>query len=63
MNDVASVFPVKPLFDSLLTAFDPPTTGIGIAWGDLAVVAAWGVAGVDRWRCGCSAGRPPTAEL
>jgi len=45
MDDIASVFPVKPLFDSLLAAFDPAATGIGVAWGDLAVVAAWGVAG------------------
>jgi len=46
MDSIASVFPVKPLFDSLLSAFDPTATGIGVAWGDLAVVAAWGVAGV-----------------
>jgi ABC-2 type transport system permease protein len=45
MNTVAGIFPVKPLFDSLLAAFDPAATGIGVAWGDLAVVAAWGVAG------------------
>jgi ABC-2 type transport system permease protein len=46
MNAIASVFPVKPLFDSILSAFDPTTTGAGFAWGDLAVLAAWGVAGV-----------------
>jgi ABC-2 type transport system permease protein len=46
MDTIASVFPVKPLFDAILTAFDPTTSGAGIAWGDLAVVAAWGVAGV-----------------
>ena len=40
------MFPVKPLFDALLTAFDPDDDGRGIAWGDLAVLAAWGVAGV-----------------
>jgi ABC-2 type transport system permease protein len=45
MNTVAGVFPVKPLFDSLLAAFDPTATGIGVDWGALAVVAAWGVAG------------------
>lgn len=45
MNSIASVFPVKPLFDSLLAAFDPAATGIGVAWADLAVVAAWGVVG------------------
>jgi ABC-2 type transport system permease protein len=46
MNTVAGVFPVKPLFDAVLTAFDPTTTGAGIDWGDLAVLAAWGIAGV-----------------
>ena len=45
MDNIASVFPVKPLFDSLLQAFDPVTTGIGVDWGALAVVAAWGVVG------------------
>ena len=46
MDSIASVFPVKPLFDAILTAFDPSTTGAGIAWADLAALAAWGVAGV-----------------
>jgi ABC-2 type transport system permease protein len=46
MNTIAGWFPVKPLFDSLLAAFDPAATGIGVSWGDLAVVAAWGVAGL-----------------
>ena len=45
ISDVASVFPVKPLFDSLLAGFDPTATGPGFAWGDIAVVAAWGVVG------------------
>ncbi|HWH34009.1 MAG TPA: ABC transporter permease [Acidimicrobiales bacterium] len=42
---IADVFPVKPLNDSLFVAFDPATSGLGLAWGDLAVLAAWGVAG------------------
>jgi ABC-2 type transport system permease protein len=46
MNTIAGVFPVKPLFDAVLTAFDPTTTGAGIAGGDLAVLGAWGVAGI-----------------
>ncbi len=46
MDAIASVFPVKPLFDAILTAFDPSTTGTGVAWGDLAVLAAWGGVGV-----------------
>ena len=45
MDRIASVFPVKPLFDSLLEAFDPVATGIGVDWGALGVVALWGVVG------------------
>lgn len=43
---VAEVFPVRHFFEALLTAFDPATQGAGFAWGDLAIVAAWGVAGL-----------------
>lgn len=43
---VGDVFPVKHLFEALLTAFDPSEAAPGIAGGDLAVVAAWGVAGL-----------------
>jgi ABC-2 type transport system permease protein len=52
MTDVANVFPVKHLFQSLLKVFDPATTGAGFAWGHLAVIAAWGVVGtaVAVWR-------------
>jgi ABC-2 type transport system permease protein len=46
MDDIASVFPVKPLFDGLLKAFTPGTAGPGIPWGDLAVLAVWGAAGL-----------------
>ena len=46
MVRVASVLPVKALFDALLTAFDPTASAPGIAWGDLAKVAAWGVGGL-----------------
>lgn len=42
----ADLLPVKPFVDALIMAFDPRTTGTGIALGDLAVVAAWGVAGL-----------------
>lgn len=41
---VADVFPLKPLADALIAAFDPATSGLGLAWTDLAVVALWGVA-------------------
>jgi ABC-2 type transport system permease protein len=45
LNSLADVFPIKHLAQALLTAFDPRTSGAGIAWGHLAVVAGWGVAG------------------
>jgi ABC-2 type transport system permease protein len=45
MQTIGAVFPVQPLFDALLIAFDPFTSGVGFAWADLAVVAAWGVGG------------------
>ncbi|MGH9151664.1 MAG: ABC transporter permease [Acidimicrobiales bacterium] len=44
MQRVGDLFPVKHIFEAVVTAFDPSTTGAGLAWGDLAVVAAWGVA-------------------
>jgi ABC-2 type transport system permease protein len=43
---VADLFPVRPLFEAIFKAYDPATTGSGFAVGDLAVVAAWGVAGL-----------------
>lgn len=42
----AAFFPIRPFFQALLTAYDPATTGSGFDWGHLAVVAAWGVAGI-----------------
>lgn len=45
MSRIADVFPVKHLAEALFTAFDPATHGLGLALGDLAVVAAWGAAG------------------
>jgi ABC-2 type transport system permease protein len=44
--DVASVFPVRHLAAALLRAYNPHTHGAGLAWVDLLVVAAWGVAGL-----------------
>jgi ABC-2 type transport system permease protein len=43
---VASIFPIRHLFLALLAAFDPTTAGTGFEWGHLAVVAAWGAAGL-----------------
>jgi hypothetical protein len=31
---------------ALLAAYNPHTTGSGLQWGDLAVLAAWGAAGL-----------------
>jgi ABC-2 type transport system permease protein len=46
LRDVAKVFPVQHLADGLHHAFDPATRGTGFVWSDLAVLAAWGVAGL-----------------
>jgi len=46
LADIGKVFPVQPLAAALLTAYNPHTTGSGLEWGDLAVLAAWGVAGL-----------------
>lgn len=42
---VASCFPVRPFFVSMLNAFDQNTSGAGFRWGDLAVLAAWSIIG------------------
>jgi ABC-2 type transport system permease protein len=42
---VGDVFPLKHFAAALQTAFYPGTTGAGFEWGDLAVIAAWGIAG------------------
>jgi ABC-2 type transport system permease protein len=46
LTTVADIFPVKHYAEAMLTAFDPFGEGSGFAWTDLAVVAAWGVAGL-----------------
>jgi ABC-2 type transport system permease protein len=52
LRDIASVFPVSHLNDALFKAFDPATTGSGIAGGDLLILAIWGAAGllIALWR-------------
>jgi ABC-2 type transport system permease protein len=45
VRTVAGFFPVRRLYDAFLTAFDPTTTGAGIDWLGLGIVAAWGAAG------------------
>jgi ABC-2 type transport system permease protein len=44
--DLGKVFPVHALADALLAAYNPHTTGPGLRWGDLAILAAWGAAGL-----------------
>ncbi|HET8976118.1 MAG TPA: ABC transporter permease [Solirubrobacterales bacterium] len=49
---VADLFPIRHFFEAFFTAWDPSTTGAGIEWGDLAVVAGWGLAAlaIAIWR-------------
>jgi len=44
--NIGAVFPVRPLATALLAAYNPHTTGPGLRWGDLAILAAWGAAGL-----------------
>jgi ABC-2 type transport system permease protein len=44
--DFADLFPIRHFFEAFFTAWNPLTTGAGFEWGDLAVVAAWGLAGL-----------------
>ncbi|MCO5316084.1 MAG: ABC transporter permease [Solirubrobacterales bacterium] len=49
---VAGFLPVRPFFQAFLACWDPTTVGAGFEWGHLAVVAAWGLAGLllaVRW--------------
>jgi ABC-2 type transport system permease protein len=46
LDTVSKVFPVRHFADAMLAIYDPRTAGSGFAWLDLAVIAAWGVAGL-----------------
>ena len=52
LREVASAFPVSHLNNALFKAFDPATTGPGIAGTDLLIVALWGLAALSiaLWR-------------
>ncbi|HZU61383.1 MAG TPA: ABC transporter permease [Solirubrobacteraceae bacterium] len=52
LKHVADVFPVIHLNNALFKAFNPATTGSGIAGTDLLIVVAWGAAGlaIALWR-------------
>jgi ABC-2 type transport system permease protein len=43
---VADAFPIRHFFEAFFTAYDPTTSGAGFELGHLAVVAAWGAAGL-----------------
>jgi ABC-2 type transport system permease protein len=46
LTKVAAFFPVRHLADALRNAYNPHTAGAGFAWRDLAIVVAWGLAGL-----------------
>jgi len=46
LNRVGDVFPIKPLAKLLQPTYNPFATSIDIDWAAVAVLAAWGVAGV-----------------
>jgi ABC-2 type transport system permease protein len=43
---VADAFPIRHFFEAFFTAWDPNTTGAGFELGHLAIVLAWGLAGL-----------------
>jgi ABC-2 type transport system permease protein len=42
----AEAFPIRHFFEAFFAAYDPATTGSAIEWGNLGVIAAWGLAGL-----------------
>jgi ABC-2 type transport system permease protein len=44
--NISDVFPIRHFFEAFFASWNPTTSGGGFEWGDLAVVAAWGVAGL-----------------
>lgn len=50
MSQLASVFPIRALADALQLAFDPRTTGAGVAGHDLMVLALWLAGGLALMR-------------
>jgi ABC-2 type transport system permease protein len=45
LDILGDIFPVKHLSEAAQAAFNPFQTGYGFEWWDLAIVAAWGLAG------------------
>jgi ABC-2 type transport system permease protein len=50
MNHLAAVFPVRALAAALQFAYDPRTSGVGVAGHDLLVLILWTAAGVGLMR-------------
>jgi ABC-2 type transport system permease protein len=46
VTTTADVFPLKHIVDAFTRCFLAGTPGAGFAWGDLAVITAWGAAGL-----------------
>ncbi len=42
----ADLFPIRHFFEAFFDVYDPGTAGAALQWGDLAVVALWGIAGL-----------------
>jgi len=46
LRGFANLFPIRHYLQAMLHAFNPFESGSGFAWNDLAVVSAWGLAGM-----------------
>jgi ABC-2 type transport system permease protein len=46
VTTTADIFPLKHIVDAFTGCFLAGTPSAGFAWGDLAVIAAWGVGGL-----------------
>jgi ABC-2 type transport system permease protein len=42
----ADFFPIRHFFEAFFASYDPVASGSGFEWGHLAIVAAWGIAGL-----------------
>ena len=43
---VADLFPIRHFFEAFFTSWDPAAGGAGFEWGNLAIVAGWGLLGL-----------------
>ena len=46
VTTTADIFPLKHIVDAFTGCFAPAAANAGFAWGDLAVIAAWGAGGL-----------------